>query len=382
MQRISGRVVTATGVFPGSVVVAGEQITWVGPEADLPAAYRDLAVRRAHYVLPGLVDLHCHGGDGFDFGTASPEEIVAIAACHLRHGTTTLLATIATAPVTEMIAATKACADAATAGHIAGIHIEGPFLAAKRCGALNAKSFIPPDIVVARQLFYAAGSHLVTMTIAAEMAGASEVIVDLAQGGVIPSLGHTDASGEQAEQFARLAQAALADDAVTARITHLFNAMRPIHHRDPGPALLGLAMAAQGKVVVELIADGIHLDALTIRSAFELAHADNIALVTDSMAVTGLGDGLFGTVRVRAGAATAADGHTLAGGTFHLIDIVRKVAACGVSLCDAVTAATATPARAIGRNDIGVLAAGKRADVLLADESLQVCQVMQAGRWA
>jgi N-acetylglucosamine-6-phosphate deacetylase len=210
--------------------------------------------------------------------------------------------------------------------------------------------------------------------------------------GVTPSLGHTDAD-------ARLSAASLAEAAELIRdaaagagfgprarptVTHLFNGMPPMHHRSPGPAAASLRLAARGTVAVELIGDGVHLDPETVRTVFELVGAGNIALVTDSMAATGLPDGAYelgpSEVTVHHGVATLKGKGALAGGTATLLEVVRTTIASGVSPADAVLAATLVPARLLGlENQIGALRAGARADVVVVGPRFELLQVLRGG---
>jgi N-acetylglucosamine-6-phosphate deacetylase len=229
------------------------------------------------------------------------------------------------------------------------------------------------------------------MTIAPEIAGIrgpGGVIDALAANGAIPSFGHTDASAEQVDEALAQARSALAAPGARSgrpTATHLFNGMRPLHHRDPGPIASCLAAAGRGELVVELIADGTHLAAGTVRAVFDLVGAGAIALVTDAMAAAGMPDGSYdlGPVRVRVGGGVArlADGDAIAGGTAHLLDVVRCVTAAGIPLERAVRAASGTPAIVLGRRDLGALEAGRRADVVVVDADLAPLRVLRAGEW-
>ncbi|HEX9225693.1 MAG TPA: amidohydrolase family protein, partial [Arthrobacter sp.] len=168
-------------------------------------------------------------------------------------------------------------------------------------------------------------------------------------------------------------------------VTHLFNGMPPLHHRDPGPAAACLRLAAAGTAVVELIGDGVHLDPETVRMVFELVGAGNIALVTDSMAATGLPDGGYalGTseVVVHDGAVTLSSNGALAGGTATLLEVVRTTIGAGVSPADAVLAATLVPARVLGlETEVGSLRAGMRADIVAVDPDFELVTVLRSGR--
>ena len=203
----------------------------------------------------------------------------------------------------------------------------------------------------------------------------------------MPSIGHTDASAEQVDEAVDRGFDLLASRSngrLTA--THLFNGMRPLHHRDPGPIAACLAAAARGELVVELVADGTHLADGTVRSVFDLVGAGSIALVTDAMAAAGMPDGEYRlgpmAVRVADGVARIADETgAIAGGVAHLLDVVRNVVAAGIPLEDAVLAAATVPADVLGRRDLGALAAGRRADLVVTDADLAPLRVLRAGAW-
>lgn len=407
-QVLRGRVVTPTRVLDdGVVVVDGDRLAWVGPADRLPQPWT-LPAEAAGTVLPGLVDVHCHGGGGASFPDA-PDAATALRAAHehLRHGTTSLVASLVTAPPDVLLARTAVLAGLADAGELVGIHLEGPFLSADRCGAQNPADMLTGDATLVTQVAAAARGHLVTMTVAPEVPGVADgtgtadaradVLAALVDAGALPSVGHTDASAEQVDDavdraFDLLASAPRARSGrLTA--THLFNGMRPLHHRDPGPVAACLAAAARGELVVELVADGTHLADGTVRSVLDLVGPGSVVLVTDAMAAAGMPDGDYRlgpmSVRVADGVAriVAGDGSTppgggaIAGGVAHLLDVVRHVVAAGVPLEDAVLAAATTPADVLGRHDIGALLPGRRADVLVTDEALRPLRVMRAGAW-
>lgn len=395
---LRGSVVTPTGVLPDGVLVAeGGALAWVGPASDLPARWSAPAVTD-DLLLPGLVDVHCHGGGGASFPDAADADEVRTAAHeHLRHGTTSLVASLVTADRDVLLERTALLADAADAGELAGIHLEGPFLSRARCGAQNPDDMLAGDPELVRAVARAARGHLVTMTVAPEVEGVSaagdDVLEALVRSGAVPSVGHTDASSEVVEAAVARGFDLLAttEGARSRRLTatHLFNGMRPVHHRDPGPVLASLAAAGRHELVVELVADGTHLADATVRSVFDLVGADGVALVTDAMAAAGMPDGDYQlgpmAVRVAEGVARLVtdDGSAgaIAGGVAHLLDVVRQVVGAGVPLLDAVIAASATPASVLGRTDVGALLPGRRADVLVTDGDLRPLRVLRGGRW-
>lgn len=397
---LRGRVVTGDQVIEdGAVVIEGDQILWVGAVASPPAQaalaadiYATSQGQPGTTLLPGLIDLHCHGGGGASFpdSTTAADARRAVQE-HLTQGTTSLLASLVTADVDTLLTRVALLADLADAGEVVGIHLEGPFLSPLRCGAQSTADMVPGDPDLIARIATAARGHLATMTVAPEIdgiRGPDGVIDTLARVGAIPSFGHTDASSEVVDEAVARAHLALkASGARSSRptATHLFNGMRPLHHRDPGPIASCLAAAGRGELVVELIADGTHLAAGTVRMVFDLVGADAIALVTDAMAAAGMPDGSYdlGPMRVRVaqGVARLAGGDAIAGGTAHLLDVVRCTVQAGIPLELAVRSASGTPAAVLGRADIGALEAGRRADVVVVDAGLQALAVMRSGEW-
>ena len=377
------------------VAVRDGRIAYAGPGSGFDAAHfpdaQEIPLPHGSSLLPGLVDLHCHGAAGGGFPTADDEACRAAVDFLHRHGTTTLLASLVTASGDELLRGLGVLKELAADGLIAGIHSEGPFLSQARCGAQNPAWLRDPDPGLLRQMLEAAGGTLKTMTYAPELPGAGGLVRMLTEHGVTPSLGHTDAD-------ARLTAASLADAAdlvgsaperfgrhARPTVTHLFNGMPPLHHRSPGPVAACLRLASAGSVVVELIGDGVHLDAETIRMVFELVGAGNIALVTDSMAATGLPDGDYvlgpSDVVVLDGVATLRSNGALAGGTATLLEVVRTTIAAGVGPADAVMAATLVPARVLGLDtEIGSLRAGMRADIIAVDQHFELAAVLRGGQ--
>lgn len=394
---LRGAVVLPDRVLEDGLVVAeGDRLAWVGPADDAPRdVLGDAALPHPtdHLLLPGLVDVHCHGGGGASFPDArtTHEARVAVAE-HLAHGTTRLVASLVTAPGDVLVERAAVLAELADAGEVAGIHLEGPFLSPARCGAQDPSAMVDGDLTLVRDVVRAARGHLVTMTLAPEVPGVlgpGGVVAELVAVGAVPSFGHTDASADVVRTAIDEARRALAEALGPARsslptVTHLFNGMPPMHHRSPGPVAACLAAAARGDAVVELVADGVHLAPETVRAVFDVA-AGHVVLVTDAMAATGVADGehVLGGLRVVVadGVARLAEGGAIAGGTAHLLDVVRATVDAGVDLVAAVRAASVTPAVVLGRDDVGALVAGRRADVVVADRDLRPLDVLRDGRW-
>jgi N-acetylglucosamine-6-phosphate deacetylase len=363
-MRVAGRVVTPAGVLErGHLEVDGERIVSVEDDSD----------HSGHWIVPGFVDIHVHGGGGYTFTTADPEQARGAASFHLAHGTTTLLASLVSSPYELMLEATKAYAPLVADGVLGGLHYEGPYLSQVRCGAQNPAYLRDPSIDELTSLLAIADGAVRMVTLAPELPGALPAIDLLVRNGVVAAIGHTDASYEQTRA---------AIEAGASVGTHLFNGMPPPHHRAPGPvyALLGAA-----GVVCELVADGHHLHDGTLRFAAAAAGPRRTALVTDALVAAGLPDGRYDLggqpVEVCGGQARLAGTDSIAGSTLTMDAALRRTVQVGVSLVDTVRMASTTPARAIGRTDIGVLAPGARADLVELDEQLQVVRVMLRGHW-
>jgi N-acetylglucosamine-6-phosphate deacetylase len=391
------RVVTPSGCLaPGWLRIAGGRIEAMGEgEPPAPAAYR------IRWALPGFIDMHVHGGGGASFTEGGPDDVRRAAAFHRGHGTTRLLASLVTAPLDELERRVAMLADLADEGVIDGIHLEGPFLSAARCGAQNPQHLTAPDVAAFRKLHAAARGWLKMITIAPELPGALDVIRAAAEAGVIAAAGHTDASAE-------VTAAAIA--AGVSHATHLFNGMRPLAHRDPGPA--GALLDSQ--VTCEVVADGTHLHDTVIRLAARAAGPGNLVLITDAMAAAGMPDGTYRlgdlAVTVTAGVArltpistTPSTSATLAtpapsgrsaaplgsasalgaiaGSTATMDQVVRHaITAVGLRVPDVAAAASTTPARRLGLSaETGALVPGLSADIVLLDGDFRLTTVIAAG---
>lgn len=390
---LTGTLLTdGTTVRDGAVAMMDGRIAYAGPRAGLDSAalppLRGLQLPPGSLLLPGLVDLHCHGAAGGDFpGGDAAAARAAVEFLH-RSGTTTLLASLVTAPREDLVRSAGKLKGLAEEGLIAGLHAEGPFLSHARCGAQDPRFLLDPDPGLLDELAGAAGGHLRTMTYAPELAGAADLVQAMVAHGVVPSLGHTDADTRTtADSLTEAADLLAASGTGRARptVTHLFNGMPPLHHRSPGPVAACLRLAAAGRVAVELVADGVHLDPETVRMVFALAGAANVALVTDSMAATGLPDGEYelgpAGVVVREGEARLRGSGALAGGTATLLDVVRRTIAAGVDAAEAVLSATAVPAAVLGLGaEVGSLRTGLRADVVVVDSGFRPALVVRRGQ--
>ncbi|PYI68702.1 N-acetylglucosamine-6-phosphate deacetylase [Arthrobacter livingstonensis] len=398
---ILGPIVTDHGlVEDGLLAVEGDRIVYSGradhfdepgfTSADLDPANL-ITLPAGHRVIPGLVDIHNHGGNGGDF--PSGDEASARTAVEFLHraGTTTLLASMVTASAEDLLKGIGVYAKMTGEGLLAGIHLEGPFLSHARCGAQNPAFLLDPDLVLAAALIEAGQGAIATMTYAPELPGAAELVDLLTAHGVTPSVGHTDCDSATAAESLAQARDGLDStgfDGVSGRptVTHLFNGMPPMHHRSPGPVAACLRAAKAGHAAVELVADNTHLDPETVKTVFSLVGAANIALVTDSMAAAGLADGQYmlgpSPVTVAGGVATLDATGSIAGGTATLLDVVRRTVGAGVKFTDALLSATVVPAEVLGLTDeLGSLRRGLRADALIVADGLELQRVMRAGEW-
>ncbi len=337
------------------------------------------------YVLPGLVDVHNHGGGGDSFTADDPDALRRAAAHHLRHGTTSVVASVVTDRPEAMVAAVSRAASAAEDGTVAAVHVEGPFLARARCGAQDPRHLRAPDVGLARELVLAGRGNVRVMTLAPELPGADDLVRLLLEHGVVPAVGHTEADADLVRRTLGATRQALGRPGL---VTHLFNGMPPLHHRSPGPVAGALGAAAAGDARVELVADGVHLDGDTVRMVFDLLGPDRVVLVTDATAAAGMPDGDYdlGPQRVRVvhGVARVGEGSEapLAGGTAHLVDVVRRCVDAGVDLVSAVTAATTSPAAAIGIDPkAAALSPGSPADLVVTGDDLRPVRVMRHGEW-
>jgi N-acetylglucosamine-6-phosphate deacetylase len=321
----------------GDVEVVEGRLTAVGLEG---GAKRGIAV-------PGLVDLQVNGFDGVDFLDADPEGYRHASSALARSGVTAFLPTLVTAPVEHLVAALGVIAQADAPG-VLGAHLEGPFISAMRLGAHPASARRDPDAALLKRLLVAGPVRLVTL--APELPGADALIRGLLEREIAVSLGHSNATGEQAHA---------AFDLGVRSVTHVFNATRPFSHRDPG--IVGAALA-RDDVVVQAIFDGVHLAPETESLIRRAAHG-RLALVSDHTPVEGgrLEDG------------------TLAGSTATLLDGVRRLHATGASLEEAVGAATHVPARILGEPTVGRLAPGLPADVIVLSDRLELERVLVGG---
>jgi N-acetylglucosamine-6-phosphate deacetylase len=363
---VSGGTATPSAwvLFDGGVIAA----RGVGA-TEMPAA-DEIVDAHGQVLTPGFVDIHCHGAGGAAYDEG-PDAISVGRDVHLAHGTTSSLISLVAASVDDLALRVSAIADlAARDPRILGVHLEGPFLDVGHKGAHRAELLRAPDAASVDRLLEAGRGAIRQITLAPELPGADAAIRRFVDAGVAVALGHTNADHTTAQR---------AFDAGATLVTHAFNAMRGIHHRAPGPVVAALR---DERVVLELIADGVHVD-LDLLAVVFAAAPGRVALVTDAMAAAGSSDGCYDLggleVIVSDGVARLSGDGAIAGSTLTQDAALRRVVAAGVTLETAIDALTATPARIIGRADLGHLDVGSRADAVLLDAELRVQQVWAGG---
>ncbi|MFF3466269.1 N-acetylglucosamine-6-phosphate deacetylase [Streptomyces sp. NPDC002619] len=363
------QVVLPTGIVDdGRVIVEGERIAGAAP------ADAEVVDVRGHWLVPGFVDIHNHGGGGASFSGTADEVLTAIRT-HRLHGTTTLVASTVTDDMDFLVKQAGLLSELAEQGELAGIHFEGPFISPCRKGAHSEELLRDPDPAEVRKLIDAARGRAKMVTLATELPGGIESVRLLAEHGVIAAVGHTDATYEQTVE---------AIDAGATVATHLFNAMPTLGHRSPGPVA---ALLEDERVTVELINDGTHLHPAALELAFRHAGAGRVAFITDAMDAAGIGDGRYMLgpleVEVSEGVARLVHGGSIAGSTLTLDRAFKRaVTVDRLPVEDVVAALSANPARLLGMADrVGSLEPGRFADLVLLDENFDLKGVMRQGTW-
>jgi N-acetylglucosamine-6-phosphate deacetylase len=357
MRRLGVEAALVDGrLVPGDVALADGVVSAVGLD------------RPSHGIAaPGFVDLQVNGFAGIDFLGADAHGFSLAGKALLETGVTAYLPTLITSPEQDLLRALRAIPDRSDGPRILGAHLEGPFLSPARLGAHNPAARRDPDVGVLERVLDAGPVRLVTL--APELPGALELIDVLHARGVAVSLGHTNATAAEAD--------AAFDRGVRA-VTHIFNAMRPLGHRDPG--VVGAALV-RPDVVLQAIVDGVHLDPDVVRLIWSAA-AGRVALVTDATAGAGPGDGTYALgerkIVVAAGVVRREDG-ILAGSTLTMPQAVRNLVDLGVPLELALGAAAAVPARVLGSAHAGGLAPGAPADIVVLDDALEVVKTVVGG---
>lgn len=371
MFGLRGNIVTGGNVYSNWVlVIEDDHIYSITREAEnVPIENLDDC-----FIVPGFVDIHTHGAVGYDVMDGNPEGIVKMAEFLASHGVTSFLPTTTTLDIESTLKAISAVEEAVAlnknGAKITGIHLEGPFINPKHKGAQNEKYIIEPTKELLEILTQ---SRLVKLvTIAPEISGAISAIKFMRDRGIFISLGHSDATYEDTVK-AIMAGATL--------VTHLFNGMRPFHHREPG--IIGAGIV-EDSLKCQIIADGIHIHFSAIRLVYKAKGYKSIVLISDSMSATGLSDGDYELgglkVTVRSGAPRLEDGR-LAGSTLTLDNAIKNmVNKVLVPLPFAVEMASRVPAKSIGEALIGSFSYGNKADIVVLDRNLNVVRTYIDGR--
>lgn len=359
---------------PGWIEVSRGCVDAVGAGAPPGAADRDLG---AMTVVPGFVDTHVHGGGGTNFSAAERSDTATAVDFHRRHGTTTLVASLVTASPDQLLHQVTGLAGDTRDGLIDGIHLEGPWLSTVRCGAHEPALMRDPDPAEIDRVLAAGAGTVRMITFAPERDGALAAIRHVVDAGVVAAVGHTEASYAQT-------RAAIAAGATVG--THLFNAMRPINTREPGPVI---ALLEDPRVTVELITDGVHVDPALYRHVARSAGPDRVSLITDAISAAGMSDGTYHlgplAVDVVGRVARVSGTQTIAGSTATMDHQFRfAVRHSGLprdeALMAAVCEASINPARALGLPVAGLVLGGA-ADLVVLDADLAVTGVLRRGTW-
>ncbi|MFE5662775.1 N-acetylglucosamine-6-phosphate deacetylase [Streptomyces niveus] len=366
----AGRIASVGGGADQGVGVAS-----VGGETGRGASDASVLDLTGHWVVPGFVDMHNHGGGGASFTSGGVDEVLKGVRTHQEHGTTTLVASTVTGEMDFLAQRAGFLSELVEQGDLAGIHFEGPFISPCRKGAHSEALLRDPDPAEVRKLLDAARGTARMVTLATELPGGIDSVRLLVEHGVIAAIGHTDATYEQTVE---------AIDAGATVATHLFNAMPPLGHRAPGPIA---ALLEDERVTVELINDGTHLHPAALELAFHRAGADRVAFITDAMDAAGFGDGVYQLgpleVEVKDGVARLAVGGSIAGSTLTLDTAFKRAATIDrLPVTDIVRAISANPAKLLGVYDrVGSLEPGKDADLVILDADFAIAGVLRRGEW-
>lgn len=380
MSRIAftnARLVLADDVRDGTLLIRDGVIEAIRVDGDAPDGYERID-GGGHYLAPGLIDIHVHGGGGFDLMSDDPEQIRGYARWVARHGVTGFLVSTSGSDHADIVRRLRSVAPAIGgepgAARVLGFHLEGPYINPVRKGAFPPRWLRAPSADEYRELFDASRGAIRQITLAPELPGADALIDAVRASGATVAVGHTDATYD--ETMHAIARGAT-------HVTHCFNAMRPLGHRDPG--VLGAVLTSDA-VTAELIGDGAHVDFAIARLLIRAKGHDRVVLITDAMPLAGTpdGDGEWEgqAIRVEGGKAVRVSDGTIIGGVITLDQSVRNaVTHMGVPLPAAVAMATANAARAIGLPaGTGTLAPGAPADLVLLDDALMPQATWVAGQ--
>ncbi|WP_124055264.1 N-acetylglucosamine-6-phosphate deacetylase [Arcanobacterium ihumii] len=388
MKTIEGKVLNGFGKLVGSGIVLDDD----GVLVELCPVSDDIH----GWITPGLIDIHCHGGGGASFPDDPNDAGIETAIrTHQKCGTSGMLASLVS--MVDPVPAIEALVPWCEKGELLGIHLEGPYISPHKCGAQNPAAVRNPDMEELRAWLEAGRGWIRTMTIAPEVENAQEAAELLLEFGAVPSWGHTSALGAQAlERLRATAESGSARSfgrpAQTA--THLFNAMPPLAHREPGPVREFIQAARRGECVVELVADAVHLHPDLVSDVTEYVGASpagelGVVFVTDAMAGAGMADGDYELgglpVTIVDGVARLTEGGAIAGGTARLSDEIKRMVTCGATTMEqAVRACVAAPAAALGIDSsaCGVTiewTVGERPSFIHFTDELDVAEVWREG---
>lgn len=380
----------------------GELVGW-GIEVDdagtitrvIPAREAGSADEPAGYVIPGLIDIHCHGGGGASFPDSwELKDVLTAVNAHRSMGTTAMLASLVS--MIDPMPQIKLLAEACEQGELLGIHMEGPYVSPHKLGAQNPKAQRNPDLDELRSWLEAGRGYIKTMTLAPELENAQEAGQLLLDYGAVPSWGHTSATSAEAREriYATVDYARqIGYEHIPQTATHLFNAMPTLQHREPGPVRELVQAARRGEAVVEIIADGVHVDIDLVGDVvnYVAAAGDGLGLVyvTDSMEAAGLEDGEYvlggAPVTVKDGVARLTKEGNIAGGTSRLVEQIQGTVKAGVASVETgVRACVAAPAKTLGLTnaDAGVtleFIEGEKPNMIVLGADLGVKAVIREG---
>jgi N-acetylglucosamine-6-phosphate deacetylase len=360
---------------PGNILIQNGQIVSVNEDNTSTLSGADFEINgNGHFLIPGMIDVHIHGAEGFDMMDGTVRSVEAVSNACARTGCTSFLATSVSSSIKDlltMISNVSQVAGREPGAGIVGMHIEGPYLNVKRKGMQNERYLRHPDLEEMKMILNHSGSLIQMVTLAPELPGGMEMIAFLKERGIIAAIAHSDATYEEAVQ---------AFQGGASHVTHCCNGMRPIHHRDPG---LVLAAFEQDHVSVQAIVDDIHLHPAMVRLLYREKGPDRMVLITDALQAMGMGDGIYSfgghAVTVSQGIAKLADG-TLASSTVTMNEALAKTVRSGIPLRDAVIMATQTPANLLGLPNKGRIAPGADADLVLMNEQFEVIWTIVNGK--
>ncbi|MHA6485195.1 N-acetylglucosamine-6-phosphate deacetylase [Paenibacillus sp. strain BS8-2] len=374
------QIVLEDEVAVGYLVVDNGKIAVIGRTAEVSPTYEGWSVidGRGGMLLPGFIDIHVHGGFGGDFMHANRESYDLITSFHVKHGTTAMLATSMTASKEAIDDVLAAVAEYRQQGMaytpLIGVHLEGPFISEKWPGAQNPAFIHDPQLPWLQEWTQQYPGLIKLLTLAPEKNGARETIAWLAEQGIIAAAGHTDALYDEVIAAA---------DAGLSHAVHTYNAMRGLHHRQPGT--LG-AVLTDDRIYAELIADGEHVHPAAIKLMLSAKPQDRVILITDAIEAAGMPDGDYElgglAVTVKSGTARLTEGGALAGSSLTMIAAFRFMlnGGFGLSVNDVSRMTSGNAARELGIFDsTGSIAVGKQADLVLLNDSLQVTSTWVQG---